>query len=230
MLRLKSISVLLSLLVVIIACGCKSKNSNEEEFPYHGPPYITVFFVPMDGISKAEVEELMKNFKDKFGGTRFEPYFVESFEAIKTPDSCMNQKYHRLDAKKVLSFLKQNYSSTSKELAKKNGEDNAWTTYHVIGVTDRDISTGVHGRENYGILGLTYRDGSESIISTYRLRRKQDLWKLAAHEMCHGFYGAKHCPNDDPSCLLADAKGGNPHFEKKDTLCRVCSDWCLSGD
>lgn len=224
--------ILFSLIFVMIMSGCKSKNTNneDEEF-YHGPPYITVCFVPMDGVSKGEVAKLMKDFKEKFTESQFEPYFIDSFEQVVTPDSCMNRKYNRLDANKVIAFLNHRYTDSAKEKAIKNGEDNAPTLYYIIGVTDKDISTAVHGKENYGILGLSYLgSGKASIISTYRLLRKQDLWKLATHEFCHGFYSAKHCPKDNPSCIMADAKGGNPHFEKKDSLCITCANWCLYGD
>lgn len=218
----------------MIMSGCKSRNveAQDEEF-YHGPPYITVFFVPLDGISKAEVSKLMKDFKEKFADSQFEPYFVESFETMITPDSCYNRKYKRLDAKKMIEFLNLKYAETSNELAARNGQGNAPTLFHIIGVTDKDISTAVHGKENYGILGLSYLGSSRkyaSVISTYRLPHNKDLWKLATHEFCHGFYDAKHCPEDDPSCIMADAKGGNPHFERKDSLCITCASWCLYGD
>ena len=66
------------------------------------------------------------------------------------------------------------------------------------------------------------------MISTYRMKKKKDLWKLAMHEFGHGYFGLSHCPNDDASCIMADAKGGNPHFELKDTLCSVCYEKSLS--
>lgn len=231
---MKLTAILLSLIVTVVVSGCKSKNANNEETDfYHGPPYITVCFVPMDGISKGEVAKLMKDFKEKFAESQFEPYFVESFDAVVTPDSCMNKKYNRLDANKVIAFLNHGYTDSAKEKAIKNGVGKAPTMYHIIGVTNKDISTAVHGKENYGIMGLSYLGSSSnnaSVISTYRLPRKKDLWKLATHEFCHGFYAAKHCPNDDPSCIMADAKGGNPHLEKKVSLCITCANWCLYGD
>ena len=227
--------ILFSLIFAMIMSGCKSPRNVEaqdEEF-YHGPPYITVCFVPMDGISKGEMTRLMKDFKEKFADSQFEPYFVDSFEAVMTPDSCMNKKYHRLDAKKMLAFLNNKYSAPAEETSVKNGDGKALTMFHIIGVTDKDISTAVHGKENYGIMGLSYLGSGwcrASVVSTYRLPRKKDLWKLATHEFCHGFYSAKHCPDDDPSCIMADAKGRNPHFERKDSLCITCASWCLYGD
>ena len=37
----------------------------------------------------------------------------------------------------------------------------------------------------------------------------------------HTFYGAKHCPNDDPTCFMKDAKG-HGNFEIQDKLCDAC--------
>lgn len=230
--KLKTIALLFILATIFYGCKSNNVDTEEDEF-YHGPPYITVCFVPMDGISKGEMTRLMKDFKDKFAETQFEPYFVDSFDAVATPDSCMNKKYNRLNAKKMLSFLNNKYSDLAKEKAVKNGVGKAPTLFHIIGVTNKDISTAVHGKENYGIMGLSYLSSGRchaSVISTYRLPRKQDLWKLATHEFCHGFYNAKHCPNNDPSCIMTDAKGGNPHLEKKDSLCLTCANWCLYGD
>ena len=33
-----------------------------------------------------------------------------------------------------------------------------------------------------------------------------------------------------PHCIMADAKGGNPHFEIKESLCLDCGSFCLIGD
>lgn len=73
-------------------------------------------------------------------------------------------------------------------------------------------------------MGLSFMpNGKASIISTYRLRnKKDDLWKLAVHEFGHGYLNLPHCPQDIDSCLMQDAKHGNPHFELKTAFCEAC--------
>ncbi|MCH5226771.1 MAG: hypothetical protein J1F16_03005 [Muribaculaceae bacterium] len=190
---------------------------------------ITVCFVPLDGINKSQIEQLKKEFKENFTDKRKEVFFVESLEHFNTPDSCINKKYHRFEAGTMLKFLDNQFGESANRIAGEKSE-NGSSDYYIIGVTNKDISTPVHGKENYGILGLSTLGGNVSVISTYRLRNKKELWKLAMHEFGHGYYSLRHCPNDDPSCIMADAKGGNPHFELKDTLCSTCYEKSLRPD
>lgn len=220
------------LMMALLLSACKGmKPEGEEDLPYHGPPTITVFLVPMDGISTSDAEKLKVDFMKNFAARQFEPYDVEVLAHMSTPDSCLNDAKTRLRADKMLRTLKVKYSEEARHKAKAK-YPKAWD-YHIVGVTNKDISTSVHGKADYGILGLSFlghKHGDSSVVSTYRLKRKKDLWKLTAHEFCHGFYGCPHCKNDDPHCLMADAKGGNPHFEIKDSLCGDCANICIIGD
>lgn len=227
--------------VAVLTGGCgrqKGPQPVDEDLEciLHGPPDITVFVVPLDGISDAEADKLKEDFAVNFADKRWEPYTVETLPHANVPDSCYNARHTRYSAKKVMAFLEDKYAETAKEKAIANCSDKDpiyYYAYYIIGVTNRDIATSIHGSDDYGILGLSYRNNPKihnSIISTYRLKRKKDLWKLAAHEFCHGFYNAPHCPNDDEHCILRDAKGGNPHFEIKDSLCEHCDNYCLIGD
>lgn len=189
--------------------------------PFNREKQITVCLVPLDGISKSQIEELKKDFKDNFTDKREEVFFIESLEHLNTPDSCINKKYHRFEAGVMLKFLKNQFGETVKQKARENSESGS-IDYCIIGVTNKDISTPVHDKENYGILGLSTIGGKVCVISTYRLKNKKDLWKLAMHEFGHGYYRLRHCPKDDSSCIMADAKGGNPHYELKDSLCSTC--------
>ncbi|MDE7349537.1 MAG: hypothetical protein K2N25_00585, partial [Muribaculaceae bacterium] len=200
-------------------------------FPYHGPPVITLFLVPMDGVSSATMNQLKDDFSTKFTEKQWEPYVVEILEHMDTPDSCYNDAKTRFRADKILRTLTKKYSEVARNRAKE--KDSEHWAYHIVGVTNNDISTSVHGKSDYGILGLSFlghKHGDASVVSTYRLKRQKDLWKLTAHEFCHGFYGCPHCKNDDPHCIMADAKGGNPHFEIKDSLYVDCANICLIGD
>ncbi len=79
----------------------------------------------------------------------------------------------------------------------------------------------IHNTKNYGIMGLSYCPGNVCVVSDHRIKTKSMVWKLMLHEFCHAFYGAKHCPNDDPKCFMKDAKGkGN--VEVQNWLCDSC--------
>lgn len=92
----------------------------------------------------------------------------------------------------------------------------------VIGLTDKDISTSVHGYEDWGILGLSYLNKSNCVISTYRVKDKSQFWKVVLHEFSHGFLGLPHCPNNDSSCFMVDANG-KPKLTPERHFCDSCS-------
>ena len=205
----------------------KSNNSAYKNWGHHGPPLISVYFVPLDGITVDNVTRLSEDFYQNFASSQWEPYKVDIEKHAVTPPQCLNDSKSRFRATKVIKWLNEKYNYIWSGPTDKNNP----VAYYLIGVTDQDISTSAHNREDYGILGLSYLGkGNVSIISTHRLKRRKDLWKLAVHEFCHGFYGCPHCKNDDPSCIMSDAKGGNPHFELKDSLCLDCANICLIGD
>ena len=92
----------------------------------------------------------------------------------------------------------------------------------VIGLTDKDISTSVHGYEDWGILGLSYLNKSNCVISTFRVKDKSQFWKVVLHEFGHGFLGLPHCPNNDSSCFMVDANG-KPNLTPERHFCDSCA-------
>lgn len=54
---------------------------------------------------------------------------------------------------KILGFLKQ---------------QNQESDFVTIGLTHRDISTSIHGNDNYGIVGLCFHPGNACVVSTFR--------------------------------------------------------------
>ena len=92
----------------------------------------------------------------------------------------------------------------------------------VIGLTNEDISTSVHGYEDWGILGLSYLNKSNCVISTFRVKDKSQFWKVVLHEFGHGFLGLPHCPNNDSSCFMVDANG-KPNLTPERHFCDSCS-------
>lgn len=77
-----------------------------------------------------------------------------------------------------------------------------------------------HGHYNYGIMGFSLRPGDACVVSTYRLKRKDDLWKVMMHEFLHS-RGLPHCKKDDVKCLMQDAHSKNT-FYMKHGLCEDC--------
>lgn len=92
----------------------------------------------------------------------------------------------------------------------------------IIGLTDSDISTTHHGQEDWGILGLSYLNRNNCVISTFRVKDKSQFWKVVLHEFGHGFLGLDHCPNNDRSCFMVDANG-KPKLDRQHHFCDSCS-------
>ena len=86
------------------------------------------------------------------------------------PAFCPYKPNNRYWKEKTLGFLKQ---------------QNQESDFVTIGLTHRDISTSIHRNYKYGIVGLSFRPGKACVVSTFRLKRKDDLWKVTTHEFLH---------------------------------------------
>ena len=87
-----------------------------------------------------------------------------------------------------------------------------------LGLTNQDISTTKGSYADWGVMGLGFCPGRAAVASSFRLKNKQSFWKVAIHELGHTA-GLPHCPT--PSCLMRDAKGGDPTAEEK-AFCNKC--------
>lgn len=72
-----------------------------------------------------------------------------------------------------------------------------------------------------GILGLSIHPGNTCVVSSFRVKNPKNLWKITAHEFIHTYFDYSHCPNDNPKCLMKDAKG-HVYFNNKNTICNKC--------
>lgn len=86
------------------------------------------------------------------------------------PAFCPYKPSNRYWTGKILGFLKQ---------------QNQESDFVTIGLTHRDISTSIHGNDNYGIVGLLFHPGNACVVSTFRLKRRDVLWKVTTHEFLH---------------------------------------------
>lgn len=92
----------------------------------------------------------------------------------------------------------------------------------ILGLTNSDISTTLHGYDDWGILGLSYLKRNNCVISTFRVKDKSQFWKVVLHEFGHGFFGLPHCPNNDSRCFMVDANG-KPNLTPQIHFCDSCS-------
>lgn len=197
-------------IVAIVACGLWLRFYNEafsltrfKAYRQMCPP--TIYFQPYGTFSQSEAEKL----GDEMVAHLNEMFEMEvKFKVLPNrvlADSLLNDARTRFRADKICHSL--------------STEADCNNIY--IGLTKLDISTSVHGKKDYGVLGLSQLQEKTCVVSTYRVKRMQDLWKVACHEFIHAYFDYHHCPKDDPTCIMQQAKG-RPDFRNKEGLCAYC--------
>ena len=188
------------LLAVLMLCGCKKT----EDAKCTCPP--TIFLQPYDNYPQKEAKQLSKVLEKKF----LELYGVEfEFEVLpnkKLSADLMNDSKSRFRADKIIDSLK------------KEANDHRI----MIGLTHKDVSYTYNGKADWGVLGLSIHGTYACVVSDYRLKnKKRDYWKVVTHEFTHTACNYSHCPNDDPTCIMKDAKG-QADFSNKVGFCKTC--------
>lgn len=202
---------LISLIALLCACSAEKTDNQQtsntidsEEEDIHCCPVNQIYIISDGTVSKT----LLNQLRDSLDDGRCWEY--------------TNRLYYNRDdyAPAVVSDeiidLKPYTTSSSRIRADKVIDADTCNMEGLIIVTAKDICAPVRGKKEWGILGLSKKTHS-CIISTYRLKNKKDLWKLAIHELNHS-YGIPHCTSNDPHCIMKDANK-HPHFE---TLTHVC--------
>lgn len=197
-------------LIIILMSSCSSwkKTSSTEDDSdtlCTCPPesYVHIDLQPFGDFTQKEANQLKEELEK-----HLVPIYLSEIEVLPKKDipaSCLYKPRNRYWAGNILGFLKQ---------------QNQGSDFVTIGLTHRDISTSIHGNYNYGIMGLSFRPGNACVVSTFRLKRKDDLWKVTTHEFLHS-RGLPHCKKDNPKCLMQDAHGKNTFF-MKNRLCQDC--------
>ena len=197
-------------MIIILMSSCSSwkKTSSTEDDSdtlCTCPPesYVHIDLQPFGDFTQKEANQLKEELEK-----HLVPIYLSEIEVLPKKDipaSCLYKPRNRYWAGKILGFLKQ---------------QNQGSDFVTIGLTHRDISTSIHGNYNYGIMGLSFRPGNACVVSTFRLKRKDDLWKVTTHEFLHS-RGLPHCKKDDLKCLMQDAHGKNT-FYMKHGLCEDC--------
>ena len=197
-------------LIIILMSSCSSgkKTSSTEDDSdtlCTCPPesYVHIDLQPLGDFTQKEANQLKEELEKHL--VPIYPSEIEVLPKKDIPASCLYKPRNRYWAGKILGFLKQ---------------QNQGSDFVTIGLTHRDISTSIHGQYNYGNMGLSFRPGDACVVSTFRLKRKDDLWKVTTHEFLHS-RGLPHCKKDDLKCLMQDAHGKNT-FYMKNGLCQDC--------
>lgn len=202
----KSFVILAVGLIIILMSSCGKKTSSTEDDSdtlCTCPPesFVHIDLQPLGDFTQKEANQLKEELEK-----HLVPIYLSEIEVLPKKDipaSCLYKPRNRYWAGKILGFLKQ---------------QNQGSDFVTIGLTHRDISTSIHGNYNYGIMGLSLRPGDVCVVSTFRLKGKDDLWKVTTHEFLHS-RALPHCKKDNPKCLMQDAHGKNT-FYMKNGLCQ----------
>ena len=188
------------LLAVLMLCGCKKT----EQANCTCPP--TIFLQPYDNYTQKEAKQLSKVLEKKF----MELYGVEfEFEVLpnkKLSADQMNDSKTRYRADKIINSLKKEANNHR----------------IMIGLTHKDVSVPYKNKPDWGVLGLSIHGTYACVVSDYRLKnKKRDYWKVVTHEFTHTACNYSHCPDDNPLCIMKDAKG-KADFANKVSFCKTC--------
>lgn len=195
------VSIIVLLLVIMIGCREKTKQVN-----CTCPP--TIFLQPYDNYTQKEAKQLSKVLEKKF----LELYGVEfEFEVLpnkKFSADLMNDSKSRYRADKIIDSLK--IEANDHRI--------------MIGLTHKDVSVPYKGKPDWGVLGLSIHGTYACVVSDYRLKnKKRDYWKVVTHEFTHTACNYSHCPEDNPTCIMKDAKG-KADFANKVGFCKTCKE------
>ena len=198
--------MLLCCAIALIGCSGKSADGNGQwgdDVICLCPP--TIYLQPYGNFTKEEAsklgKELGKHLFEMFGAD----FDCEALPPLPLSDSLMNKAKSRYRADKII-----------KSLSAKADDHSIY-----IGLTHKDISCSIRGKEDWGVQGLSLIPGKACVVSTFRVKDRHDLWKVACHEFIHTYFNYHHCPKDDPHCLMQDAKG-HPNYKNKKGLCPYC--------
>lgn len=197
--KTKPLFILFSCILICFSC---SKQQHENTCLC---PHTTIYLQPYEDFTEEEANKLVPKLLDEFSYWLYGGWEFKVLKPIPLPDKSFVSERNRYRAIDILETQSDNLKGKGV----------------VVGLTHKDICADVHNVKNYGIVGYSYTPGNSCVVSDKRLKNKKIIWKPLLHEFMHAFYGAKHCPKDDPKCFMVDAKGkGN--FAIQDRLCDSC--------
>lgn len=189
-----------SFFAVLMLFGCKKV----EQANCTCPP--SIYLQPYGNYTQKEAQQLSKVLEQKFKelfGVEFE---VEVLPNKTFTSELMNDAKTRYRADKIIGSLK----------------DGAGDHIIIIALTHKDVSVPYKGKVDWGVLGLSIHGTNTCVASDYRLKhKKRDYWKVVTHEFTHTACRYSHCPDDNPLCIMKDAKS-KADFSNKEDFCETC--------
>jgi len=205
---MKRLRYFLFIILSVAVSGCTKQQAgaceNEVDARCSCPPMVKI--VPCNTFSVAEAQQIrdhLQAFRQRYFAQDSDT-FITIAEPVQLDKTLMNKGATRFSAPKILNLLQKNRDSNE----------------IVIALLHNDISTNKNSRD-WGVLGLSYRGRCVSVASTYRVKEKAEFWKVVAHELIHAYCNYGHCPDDNPACIMKDAKG-HPNLKKQHGLCETC--------
>ena len=198
--------MLLCCAIAFAGCSGKSVNGNSQrgdDVSCLCPP--TVYLQPYGNFTKNEASRLGKELEKHLFDMFSVDLDCEILPPLPLSDSLMNKAKSRYRADKII-----------RSLSAKADDHNIY-----IGLTHKDISCSIRGKADWGVQGLSLIPGKACVVSTFRVKNRHDFWKVTCHEFIHTYFNYHHCPKNDPSCLMQDAKG-HPNYKNKKGLCGYC--------
>ena len=202
---------LLWIIPIVIVCAVTYylltyRNKEPVQVVDSSPHYTTIFLQPLDNFTQQEAMQLQEVLEQRFRKIFNEGFEFEILPNKKLSVDLMNDSKSRYRADKIINSLKKEASNHR----------------IIIGLTHKDVSVPYKGKPDWGVLGLSIHGTYACVVSDYRLKnKKRDYWKVVTHEFTHTACNYGHCPNDDPTCIMKDAKG-KADFSNKVDFCKTC--------
>ena len=202
---------LLWIIPIVIVCAVTYylltyRNKEPVQVVDSSPHYTTIFLQPLDNFTQQEAMQLQEVLEQRFRKIFNEGFEFEILPNKKLSVDLMNDSKSRYRADKIIKSLKKEASNHR----------------IIIGLTHKDVSVPYKGKPDWGVLGLSIHGTYACVVSDYRLKnKKRDYWKVVTHEFTHTACNYGHCPNDDPTCIMKDAKG-KADFSNKVDFCKTC--------
>ena len=202
---------LLWIIPIVIVCAVTYylltyRNKEPVQVVDSSPHYTTIFLQPLDNYTQQEAMQLQEVLEQRFRKIFNEGFEFEILPNKKLSVDLMNDSKSRYRADKIINSLKKEASNHR----------------IIIGLTHKDVSVPYKGKPDWGVLGLSIHGTYACVVSDFRLKnKKRDYWKVVTHEFTHTACNYGHCPNDDPTCIMKDAKG-KADFSNKVDFCKTC--------
>lgn len=189
-----------SFFAVLMLFGCKKVEQANCTYP------PSIYLQPYGNYTQKEAQQLSKVLEQKFKELFDREFKFEVLPNKSLTTELMNDAKTRYRADKIINSLKKG----------------AGKHKIIIALTHNDVSVPYKGKADWGVLGLSIHGTNTCVVSDFRLKnKKRDYWKVVTHEFTHTACRYSHCPDDNPLCIMKDAKG-KADFANKVSFCKTC--------